>query len=86
MSELRAEIERYVRGFADEERDAALAAFLRFRDALTRGEVRAADGTVYPFHCIAIADGTRAIEIGAAVSFSLLAKLGRYEATDIRPA
>lgn len=50
------------------------------------GEVRAADGTVYPFHCIAIADGTRAIEIGAAVTFELLAKMGRYEATDIRPA
>jgi CspA family cold shock protein len=50
------------------------------------GEVRAADGTVYPFHCIAIVDGTRAIEIGAAVTFELLAKMGRYEATGIRPA
>lgn len=50
------------------------------------GEVRAADGTVYPFHCIAIADGTRVIEIGSAVAFELLAKMGRYEATDIRPA
>jgi 2,3,4,5-tetrahydropyridine-2-carboxylate N-succinyltransferase len=43
MSELRAEVERYVASCADGERDAALAAFLRFRDALTRGEVRAAE-------------------------------------------
>ncbi|MEY4229837.1 MAG: hypothetical protein RLZZ362_686 [Actinomycetota bacterium] len=50
------------------------------------GEVRADDGTVYPFHCIAIADGTRAIEVGSTVMFELLAKMGRYEATDIRPA
>jgi cold shock CspA family protein len=38
-----------------------------------------------PFHCISIADGTRTIEVGAAVQFELLAKLGRYEAADIRP-
>lgn len=50
------------------------------------GEIRATDGTAYGFHCIAIADGTRTIEVGAAVTFSLLAKMGRYEATAIRPA
>ncbi|MGL4511496.1 MAG: 2,3,4,5-tetrahydropyridine-2,6-dicarboxylate N-succinyltransferase [Lacipirellulaceae bacterium] len=43
MSELRPDIERYVAGYADGDRDAALAAFLRFRDALTHGEVRAAE-------------------------------------------
>ena len=50
------------------------------------GEITAADGTVYPFHCIAIADGSRSIQVDTAVSFDLLAKLGRYEAAAIQPA
>ena len=50
------------------------------------GEVRAADGTVYPFHCIEIADGSRDIAVGVAVQFSLLGKLGRYEAAGLAPA
>jgi cold shock CspA family protein len=50
------------------------------------GEVRAADGTRYPFHCIVIADGTRTVEVGATVAFELLPKLGRWEATALRPA
>ncbi len=47
------------------------------------GQVRAADGRLFDFHCIGIADGSRTIEVGAPVVFRLLAKLGRYEATDI---
>jgi cold shock CspA family protein len=50
------------------------------------GEVTDADGVVRPFHCIAIADGSRDIQVGALVTFSTLPKLGRYEATDIRPS
>ena len=50
------------------------------------GEVEADDGTRLPFHCIVIADGSRSIEVGARVSFDLLAKLGRWEASSIRPA
>ena len=50
------------------------------------GELTAADGTVLGFHCIAIADGTRRIDVGAVVAFDLLPKLGRYEATALRPA
>ncbi|MCU1359679.1 MAG: hypothetical protein JWN99_968 [Ilumatobacteraceae bacterium] len=42
-------------------------------------------GTAWPFHCIAIADGSRTIEIGRTVTFESLPKLGRWEATDIRP-
>ena len=38
----------------------------------------------YVFHCIEIADGSRDIAIGARVSFERLAKLGRYEAANIR--
>jgi cold shock CspA family protein len=48
------------------------------------GEIRDDDGVITPFHCIAIADGSRVIEVGTRVSFDLLAKLGRYEATAIR--
>jgi cold shock CspA family protein len=50
------------------------------------GEVTATDGTAFGFHCIAIVDGTRHIEVGAVVAFDLLPKLGRYEATALRPA
>ena len=49
------------------------------------GEVRAADGTTYPFHCIEIADGTRDIPVGVTVSFAFVGKLGRYEAAGLRP-
>jgi len=50
------------------------------------GEVQAGDGTVYPFHCIEIADGTRDIAVGTDVSFGLICKLGRYEAAGVQPA
>lgn len=46
-----------------------------------------AEGVRYPFHCTAIADGTRTIEEGAAVDFEVrAATLGRWEATEITPA
>ena len=48
------------------------------------GTVFGADGVDYPFHCIEIADGTRAIEPGTEVSFDVLAKLGRWEASNLR--
>jgi hypothetical protein len=32
---------------------------------------------VFPFHCVSIADGTRNITVGAAVTFLPLLKLGR---------
>ena len=43
-----------------------------------------ADGTRYPFHCTALLDGTRAVEVGAEVDFEVRpAGLGRWEATRI---
>jgi CspA family cold shock protein len=48
------------------------------------GEIDGSDGTDYGFHCIEIADGSRTIVVGADVSFDLLAKLGRWEAANIR--
>jgi len=42
------------------------------------------DGTTYPFHCTAILDGTRAIEVGTAVTFEVRAAgMGRWEAAAI---
>jgi cold shock CspA family protein len=43
-----------------------------------------ADGTAYPFHCTALLDGTRTVDVGAAVTFEVRpAGMGRWEATRI---
>ena len=53
-----------------------------FDDPRGLGEVTAADGTTYPFHCTAVADGSRTIEVGASVRFEVVAgRMGRWEAT-----
>jgi len=45
------------------------------------------EGVEYPFHCANIADGSRRIEIGAAVTWRVIpGRLGRWEAADLRPA
>jgi cold shock CspA family protein len=44
------------------------------------------NGGEWWFHCTAVADGSRAIEGGTRVRFTLVpGLLGRREATDIRP-
>lgn len=46
----------------------------------------AGGGPALFFHCTAIADGSRTIEPGAAVTFQVVAgQLGRWEARDLRP-
>jgi cold shock CspA family protein len=47
------------------------------------GEITRDDGSVVPFHCIVIADGSRDIPVGAEVEFELMSKLGRYEASTV---
>ena len=43
-----------------------------------------ADGTTYPFHCTALLDGSRTVELGTAVEFDVRpAGMGRWEATRI---
>jgi cold shock CspA family protein len=50
------------------------------------GEVRADDGAVLPFHCTAIADGSRTVPVGQPVRFTVVAgRLGRWEATQLIP-
>jgi hypothetical protein len=40
----------------------------------------------YPFHCTQIADGTRTIDVGTAVTFEVRAgAMGRWEATTLAP-
>jgi CspA family cold shock protein len=56
-----------------------------FDEASGLGSIDGEDGVSYPFHCIEIADGTRSIEVGTAVGFEVLPKLGRYEAARIGP-
>jgi cold shock CspA family protein len=52
-----------------------------FDDPRGLGEVRAEDGVGYPFHCTAVADGSRTIAVGTLVSFRVVAgRLGRWEA------
>ena len=51
------------------------------------GTLLADDGRAWWFHCTAIADGTRRIEVGAPVSFAVVAgRQGRWEAAAITPA
>ena len=50
------------------------------------GEVETSEGARLPFHCTAIIDGTRDIEVGTTVTFELApGALGRWEATAITP-
>jgi cold shock CspA family protein len=57
-----------------------------FDDERGLGTVRADDGAEYPFHCTAIADGTRTVPAGARVTFDVVTgPLGRMEAAALRP-
>jgi hypothetical protein len=55
-----------------------------FDDHRGDGVVRGADGMAFSFHCVAIADGSRHIDVGAAVrARRCVGLLGRDEVTDI---
>ena len=55
-----------------------------FDDPRGIGVVAGGDGNEYPFHCTAILDGTRTIEVGAQVTFMVTPRpLGTWEATAI---
>ena len=55
-----------------------------FDEGAGLGTIVASDEMEYQFHCLEIADGSRSIAVGLEVSFEVLAKLGRYEASNIR--
>lgn len=51
------------------------------------GTVEGEDGHRLDFHCVAIADGSRTIDVGATVTYEVVpGRLGRWEAASIRPA
>ena len=54
-----------------------------FDESRGLGEVTDETGTLYTFHCVEIADGTRSIAVGTPVRFDVMAKFGRYEAARI---
>lgn len=57
-----------------------------FDDPRGIGVVTADDGAEFPFHCTAVADGSRRVDEGTAVSFVVRpGHLGRYEAREIAP-
>ena len=56
----------------------------RFDAATGLGEISGSDGATYPFHSTVIADGSRAIEVGATVEFEVVpGHLGRWEAAAV---
>jgi len=57
-----------------------------FDEPVGVGTVTADGGERHFFHCTAIADGSRTIDVGTRVEFDVVAgRLGRWEATDVRP-
>jgi cold shock CspA family protein len=57
-----------------------------FDDHAGLGTVRGGDGRSWPFHCTAITDGTRTIEVGTAVTFAVApGRGGAWEAVEVRP-
>lgn len=57
-----------------------------FDDHKGYGTVRGVDGVDYFFHCTQIADGTRTIAAGAAISFVVVpGRLGQWEAAALQP-
>jgi CspA family cold shock protein len=57
---------------------------IEFDERVGLGTVVDDDGARYLFHCVEIADGTRSIELDAAVSFEPMEKFGRWEAANLR--
>ena len=50
------------------------------------GTVTDPTGSILPFHCTAIADGSRVIAVGQAVEFDVVpGRAGRWEASNLRP-
>jgi cold shock CspA family protein len=59
-------------------------AVAEFDEARGLGVIRGDDGADVPFHCTAIADGSRTIETGRRVRFEVVpGLLGRWEASGI---
>lgn len=61
-----------------------LGSVSEFDDFRGLGTIAGDDGTSYRFHCTGVADGSRTIDVGAAVRFDVIAgRLGQWEAWGI---
>jgi cold shock CspA family protein len=59
---------------------------VEFDEHVGTGAVEGEDGARLFFHCVAIADGSRRIDVGTVVTYEVApGHLGRYEACGIRP-
>jgi cold shock CspA family protein len=64
--------------------DAVEATVETFDDFRGYGTLRTADGTELFFHCTALVDGSRTVDVGAAVTAEVRpGRLGRWEAAHI---
>jgi cold shock CspA family protein len=65
--------------------DAVRGEVVAFDEHAGYGTVRGDDGRSLFFHCTAVADGTRRIDVGARVTYEVVpGHLGRYEAAALR--
>jgi cold shock CspA family protein len=63
---------------------AAVGTVAAFDEHKGLGTVRSDDGRELPFHCTSIADGSRRVDVGARVRFSVVGgHRGRWEAADV---
>ena len=61
-----------------------LGKVVEFDEHVGLGRVKAEDGRVLLFHCTQLVDGSRTIDVGAAVRFEVVAgHLGQWEATRV---
>jgi CspA family cold shock protein len=59
---------------------------MEFDDPRGLGVVVTNGGEQYRFHCANIADGSRQIDVGAAVTWKVVpGRLGQWEAADLQP-
>ena len=56
-----------------------------FSSAVGLGWIETQSEGRYRFHCVEIADGSRTIDVGDEVTFDVIAKLGSWEAANLRP-
>lgn len=60
---------------------------VEFDDPRGYGTIREDDGPERWFHCTAIADGSRTIDVGTRVTFEVVpGRLGRWEAMAVEPS
>ena len=64
----------------------AIGVVAEFDEAAGLGTIAEDDGPERVFHCTAIADGSRTIEVGARVSYEVVpGRMGRWEGSAIQP-